>query len=126
MSNNFTIVPTTSSMIGEMSMVIIFFISFCIYISYISAYNTGYQPNFVMFLNFIFDNYSGSNNFKTYIQNIVQDTKSESFTNLENNTLYSGFKNNVYYTISLFIDKLQNIISKTFIKGNKIKITRHF
>ena len=124
MADIITILPTTSSTIGEMSMVILFFISFCIYVCYISAYNTGYKPNFVMFLNFIFDDYTGSKNFQTYIKNIVSDKSSESFTNLRNNTFYSGFKTNINNAISIFYNGFQQIISKSFIKGNKIKIIR--
>lgn len=122
--SDFMILPSTSSVVGEMSIVIIFFVSFCIYVSYIAAYETGYKPNFVMFLNFIFDDYNGSKNFQRYIQNIVSDSAAESFTNLDNKTVYSGLKNNVKNVISNFTDGFQKLISKSFIKGNKIKINR--
>jgi hypothetical protein len=129
MTDTFTIFPTTTSIVGEMALVILLFIVFCIYISYISAYNTGYKPNFVMFLNFLFDDYKGSNDFKTYIKNIISDNDStkhttESFTNFENITLLSTIKTRISNLLSNLTDEFQKMFAKLFINGNKIKINK--
>lgn len=114
LSDKFIILPSTGSIMMEMSMVIILFLIFCLYISYIAAYNTGYKPNFVMFLNFIFDDYSGTQNFQKYISNIVADTN-ESFT-------VNKIKNGSYFqeTYENLTHSFKKILMKLFVKGNKM------
>jgi hypothetical protein len=117
--DTFTILPSASSMMMEMSIVIILVFFYLIYISYLSAYNTGFKPNFVMFINFLFDDYSGTTNFQTYIKNIVEDKKS----NEENFTIQKRPKtiNKIFTNIKYNFNKL---ISKSYINGNKLTITR--
>lgn len=111
----FTILPQGSSMMMEMTVVITLFFSYIIYISYLSAYNTGFKPNFVMFINFLFDDYSGTTNFQTYIRNIIADKKS----NEENFTTQN--RPNIFTNIKYHLNKL---ISKSYINGNKLTIIR--
>ena len=95
-NTSFTILPSVGSMMIEFTLVIVLFILFIIYVSYLSAYKTGFKPNFVMFINFLMDDYSGTSNFQTYINNIVADkkhhkNKKESFStiNPQPNILFS-------------------------------------
>ena len=119
--NEFTILPSTPSMMVEAVIVIVLFILLNTYIVYLSAYDSGYKPNFVMLLNFIFDDSTSLKNFKTYIKNIAVDkvaikdivadrTKivaKESFSNNDN------FVSNMIFSIKKFMTKL-------FVKGNRI------
>jgi hypothetical protein len=121
--NKYSILPTTSSLLREMLLVIVIFTFFCVYVCYISAYNTGYRPNFVMFINLIVDDYSALRNFKTYIQNIVDDhTTSESFANFRNSP-YTRFKNKINRLFQKVSYKFKIIASKLFIKGNKVSLS---
>lgn len=119
--NEFTILPSTPSMMVEAVIVIVLFILLNTYIVYLSAYDSGYKPNFVMLLNFIFDDSTSLKNFKTYIKNIAVDkvaikdivggrTKivaKESFSNNDN------FVSKMIFSIKKFMTKL-------FVKGNRI------
>jgi hypothetical protein len=104
-------------MVSEMSIVLFFFFIYVVYVVYLASYGTGYKPNFVMFINFIFDNYSNAN-FKTYINNIVNDTKTEKFTLIKNN---ENEGNKLWNSIKFTMNKL---VSTFFIKGNRISIVR--
>jgi hypothetical protein len=108
-SDKFIILPSVTSMMMEMSIVIILFFLYLIYISYLSAYNTGFKPNFVMFINFLFDDYSGTTNFQTYIKNIIDDKKS------------NDNKKEHFTSIKYYFNKL---ISKSYVNGNKLIIKR--
>jgi hypothetical protein len=115
----FTILPQGSSMMMEMTIVLTLFFSYIIYISYLSAYNTGFKPNFVMFINFLFDDYSGTTNFQTYIKNIIADKKSneEQFTTKNRPNIIERVFTDIKYN-------LNKLISKSYINGNKLTIIR--
>ena len=114
MSEIFTILPSTGSIIMEMFIVLFLIIIYIICICYVSAYNTGYKPNYVMFINFLFDDYSGTKNFQTYINNIIVDNKSkEKFTLLNKSS-------------NVFSDFFHRIVSTMYIKGNKLTIRNKF
>jgi hypothetical protein len=110
MDDRIVILPSTGSIMGEMLLVVTLFVVFCIYVSYLAAYNTGFRPNYVMFINFLFDDYSGTKSFEKHIKNIVADEK-ESFTNMK--TSITSIKS--YFNM---------LISKLFIKGNRFTIMR--
>jgi hypothetical protein len=117
MTTVYTILPSTGTMVSEISIVLLFFFIYVVYVVYLASYGTGYKPNFVMFINFIFDNYSNAN-FKTYINNIVNDTKTEKFTLIKNN---ENEGNKLWNSIKFTMNKL---VSTFFIKGNRISIVR--
>lgn len=110
----YSILPSTRSVIFEMMFLLILFILFIIYIIYLAAYDTGYKPNFVMFLNFIFNDYD-TKGFKGYIQSIIGDfTKRENFTSHPTETFISKIQDGFYQQLSSF-----------FVSGNKMKINKH-
>jgi len=111
---NFVILPSTGSVIGEMIMVVTLFFFFCVFVSYIAAYNTGFKPNFVMFINFLFDDYSGSTSFDEHIKDIKKDEKPNK------KELFTNFYDSKYDYKSYF----SMLLSNFFIKGNKFTITR--
>lgn len=115
--DKFTILPSTGSMVSEMCLVLVLFGIYLIYIVYLASYGTNYKPNFIMFLDFIFDNYSSAD-FQSYINNIVNDSKKENFT--VNNT--SIVENSKLWDNLKF--KFNKLISMFFIKGNRISIIR--
>lgn len=123
MTNHFTILPSTPSMMFEMVIVVTLFLILNVYIVYLSAYDSGYRPNFVLLLSFIFDDSTSLKNFKTYIQNVAIDKVSvlksnsagkskESFTNRNENIL----SRTIFWVKKSFV--------KLFVKGNRIHTTQ--
>ena len=118
----FQILPSTGSMIMEMMIVIILFLGYIIYISYLSAYKTGFKPNYIMFLDMLFDK-NDNQHFQTYIKNIVDDKNTkieeETFevkktkTNISTNTFFNDLK------FKFFI-----LFSKFYLTGNQIHISK--
>lgn len=109
----YSIIPSTPTTFVDMMFLFLFFILFIIYIIYLAAYDTGYKPNFVMFFNFLFDDYD-TKSFKLYIQNIMGDfTKKEHFTSLRAENFVSKMIDGFYQQLSYF-----------FVAGNKIKIKK--
>ena len=121
-SDKFQILPSTGSMIMEMMIVIILFLGYIIYISYLSAYKTGFKPNYIMFLDMLFDK-NDDQHFQTYIKNIVDDKNTkieeETFevkktkTNISTNTFFNDLKFQFF-----------KLISKFYLTGNQIHISK--
>ena len=116
MNNEFTILPSTPSMMVEAVIVLVLFILLNTYIIYLSAYDSGYKPNFVMLLNFIFDDSTSLKNFKTYIKNIAVDKVA--MKDIVVKTKESFSNNDVF--VSKTILSIKKIMTKLFVKGNKI------
>ena len=116
MNNEFTILPSTPSMMVEAVVVLVLFILLNTYIIYLSAYDSGYKPNFVMLLNFIFDDSTSLKNFKTYIKNIAVDKVA--MKDIVVKTKESFSNNDVF--VSKTILSIKKIMTKLFVKGNKI------
>lgn len=128
-TNNFTILPSVSSMMIEMIVVVALFFVLNIYIIYLSAYDSGYKPNFVLLLNFIFDDSTSLKNFKTYVKNVAIDEVSnakqrETFVNQNDSFLSKPFvnQNDNFVSGTLFWFK-KNFI-KLFVNGNRIRTTQ--
>lgn len=115
-SNEFTILPSTPSMMVEAVVVLVLFILLNTYIIYLSAYDSGYKPNFVMLLNFIFDDSTSLKNFKTYIKNIAVDKVAMKDIVVKTK---ESFSNNDDF-VSKTILSIKKIMTKLFVKGNKI------
>jgi hypothetical protein len=121
-TNEFTILPSTSSMMGEAIIVLILFILLNIYIVYLSAYDSGYKPNFVMLLNFIFGDSISLKKFKTYIKDVAFDKLAMAVDRIkERNNIKrkEAFSNNDDI-LSNFIFSIKKSITKLFVKDNKI------
>ena len=116
MNNEFTILPSTPSMMVEAVVVLVLFILLNTYIIYLSAYDSGYKPNFVMLLNFIFDDSTSLKNFKTYIKNIAVDKVAMKDIVVKTK---ESFSNNDDF-VSKTILSIKKIMTKLFVKGNKI------
>jgi hypothetical protein len=117
MSNKFTILPSTSSMVFEMTIVLISFLFLNVYIIYLASYDSGYKPNFVMLLNFIFDDPTSLKNFKTYIKNVAIDE----VASLKTKESFENKDENVFSQISFSLNKF---LLKLFVNGNKISTTK--
>ena len=121
-SDKFQIIPSTGSMIMEMMIVIILFLGYIIYVSYLSAYKTGFKPNYVMFLDMLFDR-NDDQRFQTYIKSIGDDkniTKEENFETKNNKNINSNsntFFDNVQFHFYKFI-------STFYVTGNQIRISK--
>ena len=111
----YNILPSTGSMIMEMMIVVTLFFGYILYISYLSAYGSGFKPNFVMFIDMIFDR-NNDQRFQTYIQNIVKDTKKKDTENFEIKKKHSFFQ-----TIQ---SHFFQFISKFYLTKNKIYISK--
>lgn len=116
MNNEFTILPSTPSMMVEAVVVLVLFILLNTYIIYLSAYDSGYKPNFVMLLNFIFDDSTSLKNFKTYIKNIAVDKVAMKDIVVKTKESFSNNDNFVSKTIL----SIKKNMTKLFVKGNKI------
>ena len=119
--NEFTILPSTPSMMVEAVIVIVLFILLNTYIVYLSAYDSGYKPNFVMLLNFIFDDSTSLKNFKTYIKNIAVDKVAIKDIVADRTKIVAkeSFSNNDNF-VSKMIFSIKKFMTKLFVKGNRI------
>ena len=119
--NEFTILPSTPSMMVEAVIVIVLFILLNTYIVYLSAYDSGYKPNFVMLLNFIFDDSTSLKNFKTYIKNIAVDKVAIKNIVADRTKIVAkeSFSNNDNF-VSKMIFSIKKFMTKLFVKGNRI------
>ena len=72
----FIIQPTVPSSITMLGTVVTLFTFYLMFVGYMASYDIAYQPNFVMFMNFVFDNYDGQQSFERYVQSVC---KKESF-----------------------------------------------
>lgn len=119
--NEFTILPSTPSMMVEAVIVIVLFILLNTYIVYLSAYDSGYKPNFVMLLNFIFDDSTSLKNFKTYIKNIAVDKVAIKDIVGDRTKIVAkeSFSNNDNF-VSKMIFSIKKFMTKLFVKGNRI------
>jgi hypothetical protein len=121
-TNEFTILPSTSSMMVEAIVVLILFILLNIYIIYLSAYDSGYKPNFVMLLNFIFGESTSLKKFKTFIKDAAFDKFAMAVDRSKEKNEFEGketFSNNDDI-LSSFIFSIKKSITKLFVKDNKI------
>ena len=120
-SSEFTILPSTPSMMVEAVIVLVLFIILNTYIIYLSAYDSGYKPNFVMLLNFIFDDSTSLKNFKTYIKNIAIDKVAIKEIDEDRTKVNSkeSFSNNDNF-VSKSIFTMKKFMTKLFVKRNKI------
>ena len=119
--NEFTILPSTPSMMVEAVIVLVLFILLNTYILYLSAYDSGYKPNFVMLLNFIFDDSTSLKNFKTYIKNIAVDKVAIKNIVADRTKIVAkeSFSNNDNF-VSKMIFSIKKFMTKLFVKGNRI------
>ena len=119
--NEFTILPSTPSMMVEAVIVLVLFILLNTYILYLSAYDSGYKPNFVMLLNFIFDDSTSLKNFKTYIKNIAVDKVAIKNIVADRTKIVTkeSFSNNDNF-VSKMIFSIKKFMTKLFVKGNRI------
>jgi hypothetical protein len=117
----FTILPSMPSMMVEAIVVLVLFILLNVYIIYLSAYDSGYKPNFIMLLNFIFDDHTSLKNFKTYIKNIAADKVSikEIVADKTKINTTESFSNNDNF-VSKTIFSIKKFMTKLFVKGKKI------
>lgn len=113
MTTNFTILPSISSMVLEMVVVLTLFIFLNMYIIYLASYDSGYKPNFVMLFNFIFDDPTSLKSFKTYIKNVALDKVASEKTK-------ESFENKYENTVSNVIFSIKKILLKLFVSGNRI------
>ena len=60
-------------------MVVCLYVCYLTFIGYMASYDIAYVPNFVMFINFIFDNYDGQKKIENYVQAIRCGEKKEGF-----------------------------------------------
>lgn len=123
MDTQYTILPSTGSMIIEMTIVIFLVFTYILYISYLSAYGTGFKPNFVLFFDMMLDR-NNDQRFQTYIKNVLGDKKKEKEkakekTNVE--TFEIEKKPFLFEKIQLVF--LQ-CLSYFYITGNKIYISK--
>ena len=120
-SSEFTILPSSPSMMVEAVIVLVLFIILNTYIIYLSAYDSGYKPNFVMLLNFIFDDSTSLKNFKTYIKNIAIDKVAIKEIDEDRTKVNSkeSFSNNDNF-VSKSIFTMKKFMTKLFVKRNKI------
>ena len=120
-SNEFTILPSTPSMMVEAVIVLVLFILLNTYIIYLSAYDSGYKPNFVMLLNFIFDDSTSLKNFKRYIKNIAVDKVAIKEIVMDKTKINSkeSFSNNDNF-VSKSVFSIKKLLTKLFVRSNKI------
>lgn len=113
----FVILPSAPSMIFEMVVVLTSFFLLNMYIIYLASYDSEFKPNFGMLLNFMFENQTSLNNFKTYVKNVSMDEaskKKESFSIM--NRTDNLFTSIVFYWKRTFL--------KLFVKGKKISTVK--
>ena len=72
--SKFTIQPSFESSVGMFVMVIFLYVCYLSFIGYMASYDIAYVPNFVMFINFIFDNYDGQKSFENYIKTMSNES----------------------------------------------------
>lgn len=115
MTTKFMILPSAPSMIFEVVVVVSIFFMLNVYIIYLASYDAGFKPNFGMLLNFLFENSTSLNNFKTYVRNIsideVSKNKKETFA------VHQNDDDNFLQKIAF---QLKRMFFKLFVKGNKI------
>jgi hypothetical protein len=104
-------------MVFEMTIVLISFLFLNVYIIYLASYDSGYKPNFVMLLNFIFDDPTSLKNFKTYIKNVAIDE----VASLKTKESFENKDENVFSQITFSLNKF---LLKLFVNGNKISTTK--
>ena len=73
-TQQYTIEPTLEGTASAATVVLGLFGAYLALISYLATYDISYYPNFNMFINFIFDNYDGLDNFNKYIHNVAEET----------------------------------------------------
>lgn len=122
----YTICPSVRSVLLEMLIVMTMFFSLITYIIYLSAYDSGYKPNFVMFFNFLFDDTSSTKNFRTYVGNIAKDEfashNQESFSNKSD---FGNYISDFFKVFSGIMFRLKKqIITSFFVKGNMISVSQ--
>lgn len=116
-SIKYSILPSTQSMVLEVLVVTLLFILLNIYIVYLAAYDSGFKPNFVMLLNFIFDDPMSLSDFKTYVKNIAVDEISTVKSKESFSPKLDISNENFFSKIVLYVKKT---IVKLFVKGHKI------
>lgn len=120
----YMICPSVRSVLLEMMIVMTLFFSFITYIVYLSSYNSGYKPNFVMFFNYLFDDTTSTKNFRTYVENITKDElayqKQETFRNQNDDVInnFSKMLSKILFQFKKFV------MSSFFVRGNVISVSQ--
>ena len=120
----YMICPSVRSVLLEMMIVMTLFFSFITYIVYLSSYNSGYKPNFIMFFNYLFDDTTSTKNFRTYVENITKDElayqKQETFRNQNDDVInnFSKMLSKILFQFKKFV------LSSFFVRGNVISVSQ--
>lgn len=120
----YMICPSVRSVLLEMMIVMTLFFSFITYIVYLSSYNSGYKPNFIMFFNYLFDDTTSTKNFRTYVENITKDElayqKQETFRNQNDDVInnFSKMLSKILFQFKKFV------MSSFFVRGNVISVSQ--
>ena len=120
----YMICPSVRSVLLEMMIVMTLFFSFITYIVYLSSYNSGYKPNFIMFYNYLFDDTTSTKNFRTYVENITKDElayqKQETFRNQNDDVInnFSKMLSKILFQFKKFV------MSSFFVRGNVISVSQ--
>jgi hypothetical protein len=141
----FVIMPTTPSVVLNMSIILFMFLLYIGAIAYISLYDASNIPNIRMFIDFITDNAEPITKFNEYIENSVNTYSSRNLllsnltrpadgkeTFVVNNSQDSP--NAPYYSSavldvfkranSLIRDFVNSMFARSFVNGKTIRITR--
>jgi hypothetical protein len=119
MTTKFVILPSAPSMIFEGVVVVLLFFILNVYIIYLASYDAEFKPNFGMLLNFLFENPTSLNSFKTYVKNVSMDEVSNRKTKESFSIIDEG--NNISANIAFY---LKRMFFKLFVKGNKISTVK--
>ena len=120
----FVIQPTVPSSITMLGTVVTLFTFYLMFVGYMASYDIAYQPNFVMFMNFVFDNYDGQQSFERYVQSVC---KKESFVvKSDVNEGFSETKTNYASYIDPWKTWLSSVYHRLWLsfytKGKTIKV----
>ena len=133
--SKFTIQPSFESSVGMFAMVICLYVCYLSFIGYMASYDIAYVPNFVMFINFIFDNYDGQKSFENYIKTMRSESfvggkegfeESDSSFSINAPTKATDGEATVFMTKwkNQFFSWYNRLLLMFYTKGKKIKVYR--
>ena len=133
--SKFTIQPSFESSVGMFVMVIFLYVCYLSFIGYMASYDIAYVPNFVMFINFIFDNYDGQKSFENYIKTMRSESfvgGKEGFEESDSSFSINAPRKATDGEATVFMTKWKNqffswynrLLLMFYTKGKKIKVYR--
>ena len=128
---NYIIVPSLASTASTCAYVLVLFTLYIMYVGYLAAYDIGYKPNFVMFVNMIFDVHDDTKNFEKYMDKFKCDTfvpsqtkAVEGMTTSSTKPISEKVSEAIKETRDTAFKYYNKMMLKMYTKGNRIKLFR--